>query len=68
MFDGWKIKLIEWAPPSKADNVQDAMRPIEFLNLSLKNDGDECSKLNMTLVNKVRTTSKVICSSTCICT
>ena len=51
-FDNWSLKLIEWSPPSQAENVQDPMRPVEFLSLSLENYS-ESPRLKMKLINKV---------------
>jgi len=51
VFDNWSLKLIEWSPPSQAENVQDPMRPVEFLSLSLENYS-ESPRLKMKLINK----------------
>ena len=52
VFDDWSLKLIEWSPPSQIGNVEDPMRPVEFLCLSLEDDNtSEHPKLNMKLVN-----------------
>jgi len=54
VFDDWSLKLIEWSPPSQAGNIEDPMRLVEFLCLSLENDNaSESPKLKMKLINKV---------------